>query len=113
MNNCYFVGKQALSDAILQRWYAQEREFDTPVTSLVDLVLRYLETGRTARELTRTFLRETLEQDPADVAHEPVNDELTGLRARQQAGGSAPTSTRPSCRPGRCAQFPGGRRQQP
>lgn len=32
------------------------------------------------------FLRETLDQDPAEVAHEPVNDELNGLRTRQQAG---------------------------
>lgn len=82
----YFGGKQGLYDAILERWYAQEREFDQPGTSLVDLVLRYLDTGRTARDLTRMFLRETLDEDPAEVSHEPVNDELDGLRARQRAG---------------------------
>lgn len=82
----YFGGKQGLYEAILKRWYAQEREFDEPGISLVELVLRYLDTGRTARDLTRMFLRETLDQDPAEVAHEPVNEELAGLRARQQAG---------------------------
>lgn len=82
----YFGGKQGLYDAILERWYAQEREFDKPGTSLVELVLRYLDTGRTARDLTRMFLRETLDQDPAEISHELVNDELDRLRARQQAG---------------------------
>lgn len=82
----YFGGKQGLYDAILDRWYAQERDFDTPGTTLVELVLRYLDTGRTARDLTRMFMRESLDQDPADVAYEPVNDELDGLRARQRTG---------------------------
>jgi AcrR family transcriptional regulator len=82
----YFGGKQGLHDAILERWYSQEREFDAPGTTLVDLVLRYLEAGRTARDLARMFLRESLDQDPADVEYEPANDELEGLRARQQAG---------------------------
>lgn len=82
----YFGGKQGLYEAILERWYAQERDFDTPGTTLVELVLRYLDTGRTARDLTRMFLRESLDQDPADVAYEPVNDELDGLRARQLTG---------------------------
>ncbi len=82
----YFGGKQGLYEAILERWYAQERDFDTPGTTLGELVLRYLDTGRTARDLTRMFLRESLDQDPADVAYEPVNDELDGLRARQLTG---------------------------
>src|ERR1700710_2164793 len=42
----YFGGKQALYDAILERWYARERDFDTPGTTLPQLVLRYLDVGR-------------------------------------------------------------------
>jgi AcrR family transcriptional regulator len=82
----YFGGKQGLYDAILERWYAKERDFDQPGTTLVELVLRYLDAGRTARDLTRMFLRETLDEDPAEAADQPVTDELGRLRARQQAG---------------------------
>src|SRR3954454_7719401 len=39
----YFGGKQGLYDAILQRWYTREQGFDTPGTTLVELVLRYFE----------------------------------------------------------------------
>ncbi len=82
----YFGGKQGLYDAIIERWWAQEREFDAPGTTLVQLVLRYLESGHDSPHLQRMFLRESLDQDPADVEHDPDSDEVTGLRARQQAG---------------------------
>lgn len=82
----YFGGKQGLYDAIIERWYAQEREFDAPGTTLVQLVLRYLESGHDNPYLQRMFLRESLEQDPAGVAHDPDCDELVGLRGRQRDG---------------------------
>lgn len=82
----YFGGKQGLYDAIIERWYTQEREFDAPGTTLVDLVLRYLQSGYEGQHLQRMFLRETLDQDPAIVAHDPDSAEVARLRARQQAG---------------------------
>ena len=82
----YFNGKQGLYDAILERWYARERGFDTPGTTLVELVLRYFDAGQDGLHLQRMFLRETLDQDPATVAYEPDSEDLAGLRARQQAG---------------------------
>lgn len=82
----YFGGKQGLYDAIIERWYAQEREFDAPGTTLVQLVLRYLEAGHDNRHLQRMFLRETLDQDPSAVAHDPDSDEVAGLSDRQRAG---------------------------
>jgi len=86
----YFGGKQGLYDAIIERWYAQEREFDAPGTTLVQLVLRYLESGHDNPHLQRMFLRETLDQDPSGVEHDPDSDEVAGLRVRQQAGELAP-----------------------
>ena len=82
----YFGGKQGLYNAIIERWYAQEREFDAPGTTLVDLVLRYLQSGYDGQHLQRMFLRETLDQDPTTVAYEPDSAEVAGLRERQQAG---------------------------
>src|ERR1700712_4418963 len=49
----YFGGKQGLYDAILERWYARERSFDGPGVTLPDLVLRYLEDGRSNVSMTR------------------------------------------------------------
>jgi AcrR family transcriptional regulator len=82
----YFGGKQGLHDAILERWYARERSFDGPAVSLADLVLRYLEDGRTNTSMMRMFLRESMESDPATTAAEPDADDLQGLRRRQAAG---------------------------
>jgi AcrR family transcriptional regulator len=82
----YFGGKQGLYDAILERWYARERSFDGPGVSLVDLVLRYLEDGRTNTAMTRMFLRESMEGDPTAVEPEPVAEDLQALRRRQAAG---------------------------
>lgn len=82
----YFGGKQGLYDAILERWYARERDFDGPGVSLVDLVLRYFDDGQWRTHLQRLFLREALVQDPDEVPYEPDNEELAGMRARQAAG---------------------------
>jgi AcrR family transcriptional regulator len=82
----YFGGKQGLHDAILERWYARERSFDGPGVSLTDLVLHYLEDGRTNTSMMRMFLRESMEGDPATTAAEPDADDLQGLRRRQAAG---------------------------
>ena len=82
----YFGGKQGLYEAILERWYARERDFDTPGTSLVELVLRYFDAGRDSLHLQRLFLRETLDQDPDEVSADPDNSEVQGMRARQKAG---------------------------
>src|SRR3954451_21603401 len=86
----YFGGKAGLYDAIVERWYARERDFDTPGTTLPELVGRYFDTGRDSYHLQRLFVRETLAQDPDEVAHEPENDDLTGMCRRQQAGELAP-----------------------
>src|SRR4051812_31059056 len=86
----YFGGKTGLYDAILDRWYARERDFDTPGTTLPELVLRYFDAGRDSYHLQRLFLRETLVQDPNEVAYEPDNEDLAGMRRRQKAGEIAP-----------------------
>src|SRR3954447_3292731 len=82
----YFGGKQALYDAIVERWYSREREFDGPEVSLPDLVLRYFDVGRDSAQLHRLFMRERLEQDPAAVEYEPDCDDLVRMRQRQEAG---------------------------
>src|SRR4051795_1110538 len=82
----YFGGKAGLYDAIVERWYTRERDFDTPGTTLPELVGRYFDTGLDSYHLQRLFVRETLAQDPGDVSYEPENDDLTGMCRRQQAG---------------------------
>jgi TetR/AcrR family transcriptional regulator len=82
----YFGGKHGLYDAIIERWYNRERDFDGPEVSLPDLVLRYFDVGHGSAQLQRLFLRERLEQDPAAVEHEPDCDDLVRLRQRQEAG---------------------------
>src|SRR5947209_13283664 len=47
----YFGGKQALYDAIVQRWFTREQDFDGPEVSLPDLVLQYLDVGRDSWQL--------------------------------------------------------------
>jgi AcrR family transcriptional regulator len=86
----YFGGKQGLYDAILERWYARERSFDGPGVTLPDLVLRYLEDGRSNVSMTRMFLRESLDGDPSQVAAAPDAEDLQGLRRRQLAGEIGP-----------------------
>src|SRR4051812_25814619 len=86
----YFGGKAGLYDAIVERWYTRERDFDTPGTTLPEPVGRYFDTGRDSYHLQRLFVRETLAQDPDEVAHQPDNDDLAGMRRRQQAGEIAP-----------------------
>lgn len=82
----YFGGKRGLYDAITERLEARSEAFDTPGTSLVELVLRYFYLFQDEHDLRRIFLRETFEQDPSEVAHEPDDANVDGLRARQQAG---------------------------
>jgi TetR/AcrR family transcriptional regulator len=82
----YFGGKQALYDAIVERWYSRERDFDGPDVSLPELVLKYFDVGRDSAQLHRLFMRERLEQDPAVVDHEPDCDDLVRMRQRQEAG---------------------------
>lgn len=82
----YFGGKQGLYDAILERWYARERSFDGPGVPLTELVLRYLEDGRTNTAMMRMFLRESMDGDPAAVEPEPDAEDLQGLHRRQARG---------------------------
>lgn len=82
----YFGGKQGLYDAIQERLATRTEEFDTPGTSLVDLVLGYFRLFQDQRDLQRIFLRDTFEQDPSLVAHDPHDADVEGLRARQRAG---------------------------
>lgn len=82
----YFGGKQGLYDAIIEHWYAQEREFDAPDTTLVQLVLRYLQSGHEEPHQLRMFLRESLDQQATQGSYDPDSEEIASLRARQQAG---------------------------
>ncbi len=86
----YFQGKEGLYDAILARWLDQEQTFDPPGTTLVELVLRYLDTGHASPDLQKMFLREQLDVDPAGVTPDPSADDLLGLQRRQQAGEIGP-----------------------
>ena len=86
----YFTSKRGLYEAINERLQERGREFDTPGSTLADLFLRYFDSFQEQRELQRIFLREIFEQDPAQVAYEPDNAEVAGLRARQAAGEIAP-----------------------
>jgi AcrR family transcriptional regulator len=82
----YFGGKDGLYDAIVERWHQLEREIAEPGLDLDELAYRYLEVGSRQPELQKLFVRENLEQDPAEVAYEPDCDDLRDLRARQAAG---------------------------
>lgn len=82
----YFGGKSGLYEAIIERWYGRERDFDGPEVSLPELVARYFDVGRDGLQLQRLFLRERLEQDPASVEYEPDCEDLVRLRQRQAAG---------------------------
>ena len=86
----YFGGKQGLYDAILADWYAQEEQLARPGTTFAELVVGYLEAGHRQPDLQRLLLRETADQDLADVEVEPDAAEVVDLRARQAAGEIAP-----------------------
>ena len=82
----YFGGKAGLYQAILDRWHEQEEQLAEPGIGLEELVWRYMEAGHRQPDLQRLFIRENLEQDVGDVAHEPHAGDLEDLRARQAAG---------------------------
>lgn len=82
----YFGGKDGLYQAIIDRWHEQEDQLYEPGISLEELVWRYMEVGHRQPDLQRLFIRESLEQDVDDVAHEPDAADLQDLVARQAAG---------------------------
>jgi TetR/AcrR family transcriptional regulator len=88
----YFGGKDGLYDAILQAWYAQEREITDPASTLADTAVRYLTLAQSQPDLQRLFLRLSLD-GPADGqspgAPEP-DDDLERMRDRQAAGDLVP-----------------------
>ena len=82
----YFDGKDGLYEAILQRWYAQEREIAKPELPLEDVVLGYLRAGIHQRDGQRMFIRECLDEDITQVSFEPDAPEIEDLRRRQHDG---------------------------
>jgi TetR/AcrR family transcriptional regulator len=82
----YFGGKEGLYQAIIDRWHEQEEQLSEPGISLAELAWRYLEVGHRQPDLQRLFIRESIDQDVGEVAHEPDAQELQDLRARQAAG---------------------------
>lgn len=82
----YFGGKQGLYQAILERWYEQERQLTEAGISLEDLVWRYMEVGHRQPDLQRLFIRECLDQSVDAITHEPDAPDLQDLVARQAAG---------------------------
>lgn len=82
----YFGGKAGLYEAIVARWYAEEEQLADPEIALSELAWRYLDANRRNPDLTRLFLRESLEADPAEVAAEPSAPDVEDLRRRQAAG---------------------------
>jgi len=82
----YFGGKDGLYQALIDQWHAQEEQLSEPGISLEELVWRYMEVGHRQPDLQRLFIRESLEQDVDEVAHEPDAQDLQDLRARQAAG---------------------------
>ncbi|MBA3524945.1 MAG: TetR family transcriptional regulator [Geodermatophilaceae bacterium] len=82
----YFGGKDGLYQAILDRWHADEEDLTDPAIGLDELAWRYLEVAHRQPDLQRLFLRETIDQDIAEVGHEPDAPELVDLRRRQDAG---------------------------
>lgn len=86
----YFGGKQGLYEAILQRWYDAETELSDPAVSLSELAWRYLAAGQSSPDMQRLFLRESLDQDLAEVVEEPDAPDIQDLRRRQADGELAP-----------------------
>ncbi len=82
----YFGGKEGLYQAIIDRWHELEEQLAEPGISLAELASRYLEVGHRQPDLQRLFIRESMDQDPGEIAHEPGAQELQDLRARQAAG---------------------------
>jgi TetR/AcrR family transcriptional regulator len=82
----YFGGKEGLYQAIIDRWHEQEEQLSEPGISLAELAWRYLEVGHRQPDLQRLFIRESIDQDVGEVAHDPDAQELQDLRARQAAG---------------------------
>jgi TetR/AcrR family transcriptional regulator len=82
----YFGGKEGLYQAIIDRWHEQEEQLAEPGISLAELASRYLEVGHRQPDLQRLFIRQSMDQDAGELAHEPEAPELQDLRARQAAG---------------------------
>lgn len=89
----HFGGKDGLYQALAQRWLEREQEFADPELPLGDLVVAYMRETIAARDLTRLFLRECVEDAPQpdwgdDLSREA--EEVADLRRRQAAGEIAP-----------------------
>lgn len=89
----HFGGKDGLYQALAQRWLDREQEFADPGLPLSDLVVAYMRETIAARDLTRLFLRECVEDAPqpefdGDTSREA--EEVADLRRRQAAGEIAP-----------------------
>lgn len=89
----HFGGKDGLYRALAERWLEREREFADPALPLGDLLVAYMRETIAQRDLTRLFLRDSVEDGPQpewDDAGPGEAAEVADLRRRQEAGELAP-----------------------
>lgn len=80
----HFGGKDGLYRALVERWLAEEEEYDEPELPLAELVARYVEEGTGYRALHRLLLRASLEDE--DGGGGVGAEDLARMRERQRAG---------------------------
>lgn len=88
----HFGGKDGLYQTLAQRWLEREQEFADPGLPLGALLVAYMRETVAARDMTRVFLRECVEDVPQPQfdGDGDVPDEVADLRRRQAAGEIAP-----------------------
>ena len=89
----HFGGKDGLYRALAQRWLDREQEFADPDLPLGDLVVAYMRETVAQRDLTRLFLRDSVEDVPQPEWDDDTPgeaEEVADLRRRQAAGEIAP-----------------------
>ena len=81
----YFGGKEGLYHALAERWLESEQEFAPTSLPLPELVTRYVQAAHDQREMTRIFLRESLD-DVRSEASLGREEDLEEMQRRQRHG---------------------------